>query len=316
MLEAILWMLLFLFLLICGAFLTFAPKATIQWDRKINYKLGLASKKRLDSPIPRWNIILLRILGFVYLMFGLVGFLGICIVFFLGVHDPTQNMLTDQEWMDFKVTAVIEVISLNGLGTNISTPKLPKELYLISAKYGAKDSWIDVTEQVRKKIHDNLLRIEISNALAGDPIYGVPKTLEIKYIIDGEHKSTSLKEGTIFYIPDDPFDELKFITTPERLISLAKACPAEVGFYGKNFTTGKVVEYRPDQPACLASIVKLFALLEVMRQTQQGTLDLSSFITIEKPEGDITCTLTEAIDKMIGISDNEATAALARPCWV
>ena len=84
-----------------------------------------------------------------------------------------------------------------------------------------------------------------------------------------------------------------------------------MGFFGKNFTTGKTVEYRPDQPACLASIVKIFVLLEVMRQADQGTLDLSESITIQRKESEESCTISAAIDKMIGISDNDATEALA-----
>lgn len=106
-------------------------------------------------------------------------------------------------------------------------------------------------------------------------------------------------------------DEIRAVSTSEELIALVEECPAEVGFYGKNLSTGKTVEYHPDQPACLASIVKIFVLLEVMRQADQGTLDLSESVTIHRKDKEETCAVSEAVDKMIGISDNPATDALA-----
>jgi hypothetical protein len=101
------------------------------------------------------------------------------------------------------------------------------------------------------------------------------------------------------------------VSSIEELIALTKECPAEVGYYGKNFKTGKIVEYRPGQPACLASIVKLFVLLEVIRQHDLGQLDLSESVIIERNGKKETCTISQALDKMIGVSDNEATGVLA-----
>jgi len=101
------------------------------------------------------------------------------------------------------------------------------------------------------------------------------------------------------------------VSSIEELIALTKECPAEVGYYGKNFKTGKIVEYRPGQPACLASIVKVFVLLEVIRQHDSGQLDLSKSVTIERNGKKETCTISQALDKMIGVSDNEATGVLA-----
>ncbi|MHC4346889.1 MAG: hypothetical protein ACYSUP_19670 [Planctomycetota bacterium] len=45
------------------------------------------------------------------------------------------------------------------------------------------------------------------------------------------------------------------VSSVDKLSALAKECEAEVGFYGKNFTTGKTVEYQPGEPACLASVL-------------------------------------------------------------
>lgn len=193
-------------------------------------------------------------------------------------------------------------------------PIKPKELRIISAQYGAKDKWLDVTGQLQKKIHEHQLSIYASNNIAGDPLFGYPKHLKVEYVLDGVKNKTRVREGMKLEIPplQDPYDVLQVIETSQELVTLAENCPAEVGFYGVNFTTGKAIEYRGDQPACMASIVKIFVLLEVMRQANEGTLNLSESVVIERGEGKETCSISEAIDKMIGISDNEATGALAK----
>ena len=137
--------------------------------------------------------------------------------------------------------------------------------------------------------------------------------MRVEYALDGERKTSQVGEGQWLYIPSDVerHREVHIVDTIEKLIGLVKQCPAEVGFFGKNLSTGQIVEYRPDQPACLASIVKIFVLLEVMRQVDEGTVALSETITIERNDQKEICTISEALDKMIGISDNEATDALA-----
>lgn len=48
-----------------------------------------------------------------------------------------------------------------------------------------------------------------------------------------------------------------------------------------------------------------------MRLVDQRSIDLGASITIHRKEGKETCTISAALDKMIGISDNDATTALA-----
>jgi hypothetical protein len=52
-------------------------------------------------------------------------------------------------------------------------------------------------------------------------------------------------------------------------------------------------------------------LLEVIRQHDSGQLDLSESVIIERNGEKETCTISQALDKMIGVSDNEATGVLA-----
>lgn len=99
--------------------------------------------------------------------------------------------------------------------------------------------------------------------------------------------------------------------TLEELLELARKCPAEVGFYGRNFRSGNEVEYRPDQGACLASIVKIFTLLEICRQVENSDIDWETPITLEYEKGRKDKTdIASAVGKMIGQSDNAATDAL------
>lgn len=179
------------------------------------------------------------------------------------------------------------------------------ELSIVRAEYGANDVWIDVTRQIKKQVKNKTLLIQASNAIAGDPLSGVPKSLVVEYEIDGERKSKTVPEGEFLRIP-----ELKPIDSPEELLEFVKQCPAEIGIFGKNFTTGATIEHRPDQSACLASIVKIFTLLEVEHQTSEGKLALSDPVSIRYRGKRPSCSIDDALDLMIGLSDNAATDAL------
>ena len=48
-----------------------------------------------------------------------------------------------------------------------------------------------------------------------------------------------------------------------------------------------------------------------MQQVEQGTLNLSDAITIQRKDKKEMCSISQSLDKMIGVSDNEATSALA-----
>lgn len=297
---------------VCGAISAVAPRTAALWDRRLYRTLRLVSEETLKAPVKRRQIIFERVQGGLFLALGilLIAHFGVLRSLLTDSYLSLSNA-ADRHVTDFR-SAVRDLAVSEGLAPGAPAAARPDELRIISAKYGARDTWIDVTEQVRERIHSNTLDIKASNALAGDPLFGVPKTLTVEYLLDGEQKTAALREGATLRIPPDPLDELSVITTAERLSALARACPAEVGFYGRNFTTGKTVEYRSDQPACLASIVKIFVLLEVMCRVEEGSLNLLTPVTIERGKGTETCTVSEALDRMIGVSDNEATSALAR----
>ena len=235
-------------LIICGPIFILFPDVSIRSGRQICHRLRLISTERLNSPIKKRSVILKRMQGLILLI--LVKYFGVVMTLFsTNGHFLSSTNQTDGP--AFK-KAVRTVIASEGLMQDAPEAGAAKELRIISAKYGAHDTWIDVKEQVKEQIDSNTLEIRVSNAIAGDPLFDAEKTLNLEYTLDGKRITAAFREGLTVRIPGDPYDALKTITTTERLVALAKACPAEVGFYGKNLTTGKTVEYRPDQPACLA----------------------------------------------------------------
>lgn len=71
-----------------------------------------------------------------------------------------------------------------------------------SAVYGARDSWVDVTQLLRSKTSQGALEIEVSNdSLGGDPIRGVVKVLKVVYSYAGERYSVAAQEGTVLKLP-------------------------------------------------------------------------------------------------------------------
>ncbi len=209
--------------------------------------------------------------------------------------------------------AVAAVARAAGMTRTVPDQPRAEELSIVSARYGADESWIDVTEQLASAVKNGRVAIQAGNSIAGDPVFGKPKVLHVDCVLNGQRQSLSAREGQTLYIPPIAGRNFAFevISNEDRLVSLAAACPAEIGFFGKNLVTGRTIAYQADQPACLASIVKLFVLLEVMRRDEAGTLDLKEKIDFARSEGTVTCTISEALDLMIGLSDNGATNALA-----
>lgn len=205
--------------------------------------------------------------------------------------------------------AIASVVKRTPMSRPTSQPATqPVDLEILVARYGANGKWIDVTDAIRKRVRADILEIPAGNSIAGDPAFGLPKSLQVEYRLGNQRGGAQVGEGETLRLP--PQVEIpptwRSIQTPEQLVALAKACPAEVGFYGRNLLTGQTVEYRADQPFGLASIVKLFVLAEVMHQVQQGELSMTEHVSPPKGQS-----IRDALDAMIGQSDNAATNALA-----
>jgi len=80
------------------------------------------------------------------------------------------------------------------------------ELIIEEAVYKANDvKFFNVTEKLKEMILKNTLKVTSSNFLAGDPLYGVPKSLIISYRFgkDNQIQSTEVKENDTVLITYD-----------------------------------------------------------------------------------------------------------------
>lgn len=84
--------------------------------------------------------------------------------------------------------------------------KLPRvvtvKLKIISAKYGAENTWVDVTSKLRKMIRDNRLTVQASDALAGDPVPGATKSLQVVCELNGKRHSVTVSQGGWLSLPN------------------------------------------------------------------------------------------------------------------
>ena len=71
-----------------------------------------------------------------------------------------------------------------------------KEIEIISASYGAEDTFIDVTDKV-VDLYLAKENIKSGNRLGGDPCTGIPKSLTIKYIYNEAILTKNFNEGAI-----------------------------------------------------------------------------------------------------------------------
>lgn len=79
-------------------------------------------------------------------------------------------------------------------------PRFAK-LEIIKGLYGANTSFVNVTHILRAMVEDGQIHVQASNSLAGDPIWGVPKTLQVTYKLNDIENSVSIPEGGILEIP-------------------------------------------------------------------------------------------------------------------
>ncbi|UCC21524.1 MAG: serine hydrolase [Planctomycetota bacterium] len=294
-----------LFSILLGALAALRPRGLTFWEQRLCWRLGLISESKPTKPVKGEKFILERLLGCLLLIFGIAA------IYYLPIKLSLQ--------LGSGKSFTLALGSAAKMGNFEQLPSAPPDsvaangLHIIRAGYGAGNTWLDVSKKIREKVQENALSIKASNEIAGDPLFGKAKILRVEYVLDGELKTAEVQEGQWLHIPSDVelHPEVQTVQTQEQLLALLKQCPAEVGLFGKNLRTGETIEYRADQPACLASIVKIFVLLEVMRQADAGALELSESITIKREDEKEICTISEALDKMIGVSDNEATTVLA-----
>lgn len=93
-------------------------------------------------------------------------------------------------------------------------PKLPvrnhqnveageNDLTIISAKYGAGTIWADVAPQLRTKVQQGKLRMQVINEEFGhDPVINVVKSLQVTYSVGGRTYSKTVPETQMLILPE------------------------------------------------------------------------------------------------------------------
>lgn len=93
--------------------------------------------------------------------------------------------------------AVIYVILKYRLETSINKNRLK----ILSAKYGANNSFIGITDELNKAVRDNKLVMLVSNDIGGDPIPGVRKVATIHYEYNGKKHNININESEPLILP-------------------------------------------------------------------------------------------------------------------
>lgn len=70
-------------------------------------------------------------------------------------------------------------------------------IIIVDAKYGTDNRWINVTDKC-VQIFEQEKQILCSNALAGDPCYGLKKKLVVEYKVNNKMMQCEIKEGKYF----------------------------------------------------------------------------------------------------------------------
>ena len=75
-------------------------------------------------------------------------------------------------------------------------------LRIVGAYYGVQGHTANVTELLRSRVHEGMLRFVVTNsALGGDPAVGVDKILIVVYRYQGMETATAVSEGNTVAIP-------------------------------------------------------------------------------------------------------------------
>lgn len=76
------------------------------------------------------------------------------------------------------------------------------EPVILSAKYGARDNWIDVAPLLRAKVREGKLEIVATDEEFGDTLLpGEPKKLDVTYLHNGKTFSKSIAQKQMLSIP-------------------------------------------------------------------------------------------------------------------
>jgi hypothetical protein len=87
-------------------------------------------------------------------------------------------------------------------GAKPNHPGNPSGITIISAKYGVGDSWVDVTDYIRKTLKPKVMQYDYKDMhnTVGNPSPGNQKYVEVVYKIgNGEEKTKRMKQGVFLF---------------------------------------------------------------------------------------------------------------------
>ncbi|OGV64707.1 MAG: hypothetical protein A2283_15915 [Lentisphaerae bacterium RIFOXYA12_FULL_48_11] len=76
-----------------------------------------------------------------------------------------------------------------------------KQLVIKSAIYGVGNNVIDVTDKLKSLVQNNTLSVVVGNHLAGDPLYGTPKHLDLWFTYGTSDRKAFVREGRKLELP-------------------------------------------------------------------------------------------------------------------
>lgn len=108
-------------------------------------------------------------------------------------HAPYEEWCSDYEAASFARSAIEYWLEQSRPRTGLS---------ILSARYGADETWADVTTLLNGRVVDDALTVIATNdSLGGDPVVNVVKTLVVRFEQDGVVNSISVQEGDTLTIP-------------------------------------------------------------------------------------------------------------------
>jgi len=85
--------------------------------------------------------------------------------------------------------------------SSANAPAVQQELRIVKARYGARGTFVDVTDVLQQKVKDGSLSIQADNSIKGDPLPGVVKALEVEYRHQGKTHTVEVREGKTLELP-------------------------------------------------------------------------------------------------------------------
>ena len=160
--------------------------ASLAWGGHISIHITRASGIELQQQTTSTLIVLLWVFG----IGGLI-FTALAILFFLSAKSAIDRI----KGLGIQTQKIGEQAALS-----LTTGSDP-QFWVVSANYGTQKKSFDVTDKLNALIRDGQLVTVSSNSLAGDPDFGTPKILRVKYKDNGVLKTRDFPENDQVNLP-------------------------------------------------------------------------------------------------------------------